>query len=255
MTTPAHRELVERFDAARRDPAWVVLEGFHSLKHAIRFGAEVEEIVAVDRDRVRQLAESMAPDVLEPVVEGSTQIPRDIFERLSYVPPPTGIIAIARRPDPDVAEVVSAPGPSPIILLDHPARLGNLGAAIRVAAAAGVAGVMAMGEHDPYHPEAVRGGAGLQFALPVVRIDALPDTDRPLVAIDPTGENLVLGGIPPRALLAFGSERTGLGKSILDRSALRRRIPMRAGVSSLNLATAVAVVLYAWRFGTTSSGR
>ena len=30
-----------------------------------------------------------------------------------------------------------------------------------------------------------------------------------------------------------------------------RSIPMTPGVSSLNLATAVAVVLYAWRFGRT----
>ena len=33
--------LVARFRAARHDPTLVVLEGFHALKHALRFGAAV----------------------------------------------------------------------------------------------------------------------------------------------------------------------------------------------------------------------
>ena len=49
----------------------------------------------------------------------------------------------------------------------------------------------------------------------------------------------------PDAVLAFGSERHGLGAGLLGRADVRVGIPMRPGVSSLNLATAVAVVLYA----------
>ena len=40
--------LVQRFRAARRDRELAVLEGFHALKHALRFGAEIVEAVAVD---------------------------------------------------------------------------------------------------------------------------------------------------------------------------------------------------------------
>jgi TrmH family RNA methyltransferase len=65
--------------------------------------------------------------------------------------------------------------------------------------------------------------------------------------VDPGGEPLDAAALPPRALLAFGSERHGLGEQILGRARTRVSIPMRAGVSSLNLAVAVAVVLYAWR--------
>ena len=49
-----------------------------------------------------------------------------------------------------------------------------------------------------------------------------------------------------RAILAFGSERRGLGPALLARAERRIAIPMRAGVSSLNLACAVAIVLYGW---------
>jgi TrmH family RNA methyltransferase len=135
------------------------------------------------------------------------------------------------------------------VALVAPRHAGNLGATVRVAAAAGAAGVLAIGGRDPWEPEAIRGAAGLQYAIPVARLDALPATDRPLVAVDPGGRPLAAGGLPPRALLAFGTERHGLGEPFLARADERVAIPMREGVSSLNLATAVAVVLYAWRLG------
>ena len=50
--------------------------------------------------------------------------------------------------------------------------------------------------------------------------------------------------LPPGATLAFGTERDGLSDEVIARATAHVSIPMRAGVSSLNLATAVAVVLY-----------
>ncbi|HJU85864.1 MAG TPA: TrmH family RNA methyltransferase [Gemmatimonadota bacterium] len=122
---------------------------------------------------------------------------------------------------------------------------GNLGAVVRVAAAAGAAGVIAVGGRDPWEPDAIRGAAGLQYALPVARADRVPATARPIVAVDPQGVPFDAQPPPPGALLVFGTEREGLPAEILSRAHLRTAIPMRPGVSSLNLATAVAVVLYA----------
>lgn len=124
---------------------------------------------------------------------------------------------------------------------------GNIGAAIRVAAGAGAAAVVTTGPTDPWNPGALRGSAGLHYALPVVRTDAADPGDRVVVAIDPTGEELSPGRIPDHALLVFGSERSGLTAARLSGAQVRLRIPMEPGVSSLNLATAVAVALYSWR--------
>ena len=66
--------------------------------------------------------------------------------------------------------------------------MGNMGACVRVAAAADAAGVLTTGENDPWHPDALRGAAGLHYALPVAAIEAiLPGSPRPLIAIDPGG--------------------------------------------------------------------
>jgi len=137
-----------------------------------------------------------------------------------------------------------------VILLEDPRDLGNMGACVRVAAAADLAGVLSTGSHDPWHPDALRGAAGLHYAVPVARLDsllALEALDRPLLAIDPEGEPLEPSTLDPRALLAFGSERYGLSGELAARADARVSIPMRAGVSSLNLATSVAAVLFAWR--------
>ena len=232
----ARRRVRERFLRARTDPALAVLEGFHAVKHALRFGGEVRTIVASDVAAVRELAAGLAPEF---DVERVQPVTPELLGGLVPRVPPTGVVGIAVRPSVDLAALLAGPGR--LVLLEDPRHLGNLGAAIRVAAAASAAGVLTTGPADPWHPDALRGAAGLHFALPVARLDALPDGDRPLVALDPDGEP---GPLPERAILAFGTERHGLTPELLARADARVRIPMRAGVSSLNLATAVAAVLY-----------
>lgn len=243
----------ERFRSARRDPGQAVLEGFHPLKHALRFDARILEAATDDARRVLEFAAELAPDLTERLRELLVEVPAEVFGTLAPIEPPTGVVARARRPAIDVGAVIRADPSAPVVLLERPSRLGNLGAAIRVAAAAGAAGLLAIGESDPWHPDAIRGAAGLQFALPVARTDDLPSSDalsdRSLVAIDPDGEPLEPEGIPSGAVLAFGSERNGLSEALLRRTDVRLALPMRPGVSSLNLAAAVAAVLYAWRLG------
>lgn len=234
---------VERFRAARRDPMLAVLEGFHALKHALRFGAELLELACADPERLAALAARLAPELVERL-RALPAVTPVLFGQLSPTPPREPVIAIARRAAWDAGAALAAAGPAPIVFLDNPRNPGNIGAVVRVAAAAGAAGVLTTGEHDPWTPAALRGAAGLHYALPVVQLSALPLSDRPLVALHPEGVPLGAASIPARAVLAFGSERSGLNPGILERADLRLSIPMRAGVSSLSLATAVAVALY-----------
>lgn len=236
------RRLQADLDAARRSDALVVLEGVHALKHAVRFGARLHRIASPDPPRLARLLADLAPDVVLPgPVEHVDEHTWRVVTRGGL---PSPALAIADRPDADVVAVASRPGTAPVVLLDGPTHLGNVGAVVRVAAAAGADAVMVRGRSDPWHPTAVRGGAGLQYALPVGRVDTLPTTPRPLVAVDPGGDPMHQVDWPDDAVLAFGTERGGLGRDLLDAADLAVAIPMRPGVSSLNLATAVAVVLY-----------
>jgi TrmH family RNA methyltransferase len=239
--------LIPRFGRARRDPSLAVLEGLHALKHALRFGARVREVACADPAELERLTALLAPDVSAKLRALACQVEPEVFAQLAPLAPPTGVIGLAERPVVDTAALLAAPRPEPVVLLEDPRDLGNLGACVRVAAAADVAGVLTTGSHDPWHPDALRGAAGLHYALPVARLPRLPALERPLLAIDPDGEPLAPAELPPRAVLAFGTERYGLSEELTARADARVCIPMRAGVSSLNLATSVAAVLFAWR--------
>lgn len=239
--------LIQHYKRAWRDPELVVLEGFHALKHALRFGAEVLEAVASQPAKLDELAADLAPDLAGVLAERARPVAEAVLAELVPQAPYTGVVAIARRPDVDVAAALADERPAPVVLLEAPRNLGNMGACVRVAAAADAAGVLATGSNDPWHAEAVRAAAGLNFALPVRRIETLPVSDRQLVAIDPEGADLRSAELPPRAILAFGTERHGLSAELLERADLRLGIPMRTGVSSLNLATTVSAVLFSQR--------
>lgn len=240
--------IVSRFHAARRRDDEVVLQGFHALKHALRFGAEIELVACSDAAQLAGLAGGLAPDLSAAIERLAVVLSAEAFKRLGPYVPHTGVVSIARRVESDPAAVLAAPGPAPVVLLEDPRHFGNLGAVIRVAAAAQAAGVLTSGRQDPWDPVAVRGSAGLHFALPVARVSELQNGDRPLLALDPDGDDLRPELVPPRPLLAFGTERAGLSDELLGRADARLRLPMREGVSSLNLATSVAAVLYALRF-------
>lgn len=238
-----------RFRTARRDPGLTVVEGFHALKHALRFGAELVEAVAVDPAALEAMAAELAPDLAGQLADRVEPIEKGELAGLVPLVPHTGVVAIARRPRVDLDAALGDPAPAPAVLLEQPRNMGNIGACIRVAAAAGAAALIATGENDPWHPDAVRGAAGLQFALPVAAVESLPESDRPLLAIDPEGEELAPERLPARAVLAFGTERHGLSSEVFERADARVSIPMRAGVSSLNLATSVAIALFVMRMG------
>jgi TrmH family RNA methyltransferase len=212
----------------------VRLEGFHAVKHALRFAPDLVATVTVrDVDATRALAAQLAPDIIALLLDRAT---------VGEVEHPTGVEGTAGRPAEDRSVLSSRT--TPLVLLDEPRHPGNAGAVIRVAAAAGASGVAVTGTLDPWHPAVLRGSAGLHYALPVLHIDHV-DVTGPIVVLDADGDSL--DTVPDDAVLVVGSERAGVGQELRERADSVVRIPMRAGVSSLNLATATAAVLYVWR--------
>lgn len=233
---------------AHRLPDRVRLEGLHPLKHALRFGADVDAILTTDPDALQALLAELAPDLRLPVAP--TVVDAGTMRALTGRELPSPVLAVADRPPADAGTVLAAAGR--VVVLDRPRHLGNLGAVVRVAAAAGAGGVLVLGGADPWHPTAVRAATGLGFALALARAEQLPPCpSRAVVALaapapGASGGDAQAGWpLPDDAVVLVGTERGGLDPALARRADLRATIPMRAGVSSLNLATAVAVALYA----------
>jgi RNA methyltransferase, TrmH family len=236
--------VADRVVASRRDPGLVRLEGAHALKHALRFGADVEVVATDDLGGLLTLLDALAPDVRATVADRAVELDPIRWRQLVPRTLPSPAVAVARRPIVDVDEVLATSGRC--LVLDRPRHLGNLGAAIRVAAAAGAGGVLVLGPRTPgTHGGPGRGG-------PAVRG---PDGPGRRPAADDAADHRPRPGrhTPARAAAAGrcpAPGRHGTGRSRPDlraRADQHRSIEMRAGVSSLNLATAVAVALYAGR--------
>ncbi|QEU82948.1 TrmH family RNA methyltransferase [Streptomyces subrutilus] len=223
----------------------VLLDGFHALKHALRFGADVRLAVADDPDAVRALADGLAPDVGAEVARLVRRAPlKELLPRVH----PTGVAALAARPDREAgrAALGRLPRPAPVVVLDNPRNLGNVGAVVRLAAGFGATGVVTRGDLDPWHPHVVRAGAGLHYATTVDRVELAELPPGPLYALDPEGEDIRALTLPDDALLAFGSERHGISPELRARADHLVSLPMRPQVSSYNLATSVAMALFHW---------
>jgi TrmH family RNA methyltransferase len=225
---------VDNDPAERLAVMTVALEGFHAVKHALRFAPElVRDVRVADPDAAAALCRRLAPDLTDELLRRATQAP---------VAHHTGVQASAERPP--YGDTVLRQRSAPLVLLDAPRHAGNVGAVVRVAAAAGASGVATTGTLDPWHPAVVRGSAGLHYALPVLRVTPEQVTG-PVVVLDADGDDDA--ALPDDAVLVVGSERSGVGAALRSRADLVLALPMRPGVSSLNLATAVAAALYRGR--------
>lgn len=250
-------QLVDLFQRARGDNSLAVIEGVQALKHAVRFKAEISHYVTCDSGTIDELLEELAPDVKEKILTSVVGVNEETFSKLNARPHRTKVIALAKRAAYSLGDIVKD---RPIVFLEDPKDPENVGAVIRVSAAANAAAVVITGDIDIWHPAVIRGAAGLQWALPVLdsrhpeyssgsttgprEILQRVQKNRKVIALDPTGQEIASGGIPENAVLVFGTERHGISQELLDKSDQIIRLPMRGGVSSLNLATSVAATLY-----------
>ncbi|MBZ4320030.1 TrmH family RNA methyltransferase [Streptomyces huiliensis] len=229
-------------------PGAVLLDGFHAIKHALRFGARVGPVLTTDRAAVLALADRLADDVTDALNGLLTEVDRAVLRELVPRGHTTEVAALAARTvrEDNLAALARRPRPAPVVLLDNPRNLGNVGAVVRLAAGFGATGVVTTGDLDPWHQNAVRAGAGLHYATAVERVDPDGLPPGPLFALDPEGEGIRSVTLPDDAVLAFGSERHGISDEVRARADRLISLPMRPQVSSYNLATSVAMALFHW---------
>lgn len=235
--------LLSKFQVAQKDNTLAVIEGVQALKHAVRFKAELVKIITCDLEMLTELLKELAPDILAQVLDTVEVVDADLFDQLSSRPIRTKVIALAKRRCYQLAEI--SPD-RPVVVLENPKDLDNVGAVVRVASAADSAAVITIGDSNIWHPLAIRGGAGLQFATPVFSFKSfdLKSLNRPVIAMDPTGDSIEKQILPKNSVFVFGTERHGIQKQTLNDADRILRLSMKSGVSSMNLATSVAATLY-----------
>jgi RNA methyltransferase, TrmH family len=139
------------------------------------------------------------------------------------------------------------PAPRLCIYLHGVSDPGNVGTALRSAAAFGASCVaMGVGTADPFSPKAVRASMGAIFEVPVVHAtpDKLPGTMIALTADADDTLSAVAADLVPQAEISVlvGSERAGLPDDVIAAADHAARIPIVT--ESLNAAIAASIALY-----------
>jgi 23S rRNA (guanosine2251-2'-O)-methyltransferase len=141
---------------------------------------------------------------------------------------------------------------SRLLLLDGLSDPHNLGAVLRTAAAFEIGGLIIAGPSaPPLGGAAARAAAGLMGAVPVVRATVAADVLAVLRAEGYWAIGADAAGAPAaelspidRWVLCVGSEDRGLRAKTRSQIDELVRIPMAAGVESLNVSVATGILLY-----------
>jgi RNA methyltransferase, TrmH family len=226
------------------DANLILLDGEHLIEEALASRVPIRTLLATRPGAA--IARAAARAGAE--VYGASET---VLDAASPVQTPTGFVAIAEWA-PAAPQGAFADAPALIVGLVDVQDPGNVGGAIRSADALGATGVVCLGRTAaPGSWRALRGAMGSTFHLPVARasIDAIFDLAHDLgvrvaATVIDDGEALTTASLAEPVLFALGNEGAGLPASVVSRADLRIRIPMRAGVNSLNVAAAAAVLLF-----------
>lgn len=169
-----------------------------------------------------------------------------------------GALASMQRPVlPDPADLLA--GARRVAVLEDIVDHTNVGAVFRSAAALGVDTVLVSPRcADPLYRRAVRVSMGTVFQVPWTRLDPWPGGIETLreagfvvagmtLADDAITLDELVEQDHRRLALVFGAEGDGLSPRTSAAVDLRVKIPMLAGVDSLNVAASSAVAFYATR--------
>jgi len=240
-------------DAPQRE-GLLIAEGAENVRWLLHSSLDVVSVFGKPTFRHALAADVAARPIPPPFYEAT---PAEISAVVGY-PFTRGVLACARRPQlPNLSELIAKwpAGPLHMVLMDGVHDHANVGATIRNARCFGLdAAILAGGSADPWFRKTVRVSVGHVFHLP---LSQHPDAAEAVRQLREAGIHCLaahrgplsislrdLQEIPERWCLVLGNEDRGPLPATLAACTACISIPMAAGVDSLNVAAAGAVLMY-----------
>lgn len=229
-----------------------LVEGIRHVGDAVQAGADIQAIYHAPELLTSPFAENL-------IAEASAQgvacyvVTAEVFDSLAEKENPQGILAVVRQPQRTLSELSPQNFPWGVALVE-PQDPGNVGTILRTINAVGASGLILLDDSvDAYHPTAVRASMGALFWHPVVDAEFGEFVDwAKRSGYHVYGTSAAAGrdyqevAVYRRPLiLLMGSERQGMTEAQAAVCEELVRLPMRGEVTSLNLAVATGILLYA----------
>jgi len=228
-----------------------IAEGELVIARALRLGYRMRSLLLLEQRAAR--FGRIAPEGV-PVYVATAELMRSITGFAVH----RGVLAsFDRKTLPAVDEVVR--DARRVVVLEDVNNHTNVGAIVRSASALGIdALLLDPASCDPLYRRSLRISMGEALSLPHARTEPLPGGLAPLraagfvvAALTPGADSADIATVAAagheRLALLLGTEGAGLSPEVLEEADVRVRIPLAAGVDSLNVAAAAAIAFYALR--------
>jgi tRNA G18 (ribose-2'-O)-methylase SpoU len=227
-----------------------IAEGEKVIARAVAAGHPMRSMLLSDK-----WLDLMAPLIGETRAPAYVGTPALLEEVTGFHVHRGALAAMGRLPLPDPEALLARS--RRVVVLEKVNNHTNIGAIFRSAAALGMDAVLLAPDcADPLYRRSVRVSMGTVFAVAYAKLepwpralDLLAEHGYRRMALTPAPDAVDLRELRPgpdeKIALLLGSEGDGLSDRALAACDLRVRIPMAAGVDSLNVAAAAAVACYA----------
>lgn len=253
---PSIRRAVRlRQSRGRRQQQRIIIDGLREIDRALNGQVTPDELFVRRDAPADPLRHSILQRCLEAGVDPTYVAPK-VFRSLAFGDRDEGLVLVAQRP-PSGLDCIPAPPQGIIGILEGVEKPGNVGAILRTADAAGLAGVvLADPQTDLYNPNAIRASLGAVFHIPVAAAPAV-EVHQWLVShgvhvyaarVEASTELNAVSFQTPAAIVV-GNEADGLSTVWSDDACQAIRIPMRGIVDSLNVSVSAGILFYAASFG------
>jgi len=229
----------------RREHQLFLAEGDNAVVAAIENRWPIQKLLCAEAGvRQWQKNSNLEIQIVEPA----------IMEYMSEAQTNPGVLALCELSPPKL----SLDFENLLLGLDGVGDPGNVGTLIRSADACGAGGVLcAANSADPFSPKAVRASAGSVFHAPPIILQngspreiiaAMREQSTPILIATGNGDVSCFDyQWPQKCALILGHETRGVSEEFHRAADAKIKIPIYGKTESLNVASAGAILLYAWR--------
>ena len=224
-----------------------LIEGIKLIKEAIQEKAQIKQIVICDEC---EKIEAIPKDLMYEIAKHECiYVTKKLFETLTNVVEPQGILAIIGKSDPKQEINYNE---DIIVALDDIQDPGNLGTILRTVDSIGLTQIIiSKGTADVFNPKVIRSSMGAIFRVKVIESEDLKQT---LLEIKKHKFELLVTSLQTKKsvydikykkkIIVIGNEANGVSKEIQELSDYKIKIPMLGKTESLNASVATGIILY-----------
>ncbi len=168
-----------------------------------------------------------------------------IIEQLTDSKTPQGVLCVM-----DYTQNVVEEPKTNFLVLDKLQDPGNVGTLIRTALACGFEYIYLLSSVKPTNSKVVRSSVGALFHTKVFSIEEeefinlAKKWNLNLIAADMVGENIFDFHVDEKVGVVIGNEGQGISNEIIKICSKTVKIPMQAGIESLNASISGAIIMY-----------